>query len=445
MVITETDPSRAPRGRTEPAALRVTIVHHRRVELVGARHALEAGRELVLGREGDGALASAFDSARVSRRHASLLLEGERLGLRDLGSRNGTFVNGDAVERADLAAGDTLRIGDVLLLVERGARSFPDPPSRRLVGVSEALAKLKVEIGRAARAKVVAIVGEPGVGKELVAAEIHERSGRAGALVAVHAGAIGDGVLHAELFGHTKGAFSSATESREGLVAAAAGGTLFLDEISAASEALQTSLLRLLETGDYRPVGSTAARRSDAAFVAALQPHGESLVPPSFREDLWSRLSRFVVEVPPLRDRRADIPLLARRFAEGASEAGAAIDLEVDVAEALFRHAWPGNVRELRGFVERACGRLADPKTWAWSGEDEQDLSAREARCARGETPLASRPERAASSPAGRRRAPTARPPEAELRRAIEEAGSVAEAARRLGVPPKTIYRWLGR
>src|SRR5690606_38022727 len=228
--------------------------------------------------------------------------------VRDLGSRNGTYVNGARVERAELSEGDVISLGAVVLVFGRGPLTHQPPRDPLLVAVSPAIA--------AVLAETEAVAPEPGT--ELVAQRLHDKSGRSGSFVAINCGGIAEGVAQSELFGHARGAFSGAGIERPGLVASAAGGTLLLDEIGDAPAPLQTSLLRLLESGEYRRVGSDELRVSDARFVAATHVDLRAAVASgAFRQDLMARLSRWVIEVPPLRSRREDvIPIalaLARR------------------------------------------------------------------------------------------------------------------------------------
>jgi transcriptional regulator with PAS, ATPase and Fis domain len=430
MHTTESEPQLEAPASEEREVLALTIVHHPHADVCGAREPMPAGRRLVVGRAEECAFPGAFDGPRVSRRHAELASDGARIELRDLDSRNGTFVNGGRVAAASLAPGDVLRVGHVVLLVGRAPQSWSDAPSPVLVGASFALAQVKRQIVAAAASPIVTLVGETGVGKELVARSVHERSGRTGAFAAVNCAAIADGVLHSELFGHASGAFSGAQSAHDGLVAQAARGTLFLDEISAASAAFQASLLRLMETGDYRPVGASSPRQADVRFVAALQPGVGALIDEGrFRRDLWSRLARWLINVPPLRQRLEDVPLLARHFARQA--AGREVAISPELAVALLRYPWPGNVRELRAFIERSVA-MEQP-------EGELRLH----RWQAAELEATARPNVATSAP---RRSPTACPERDELASLLGDCGgNVTDAARRLGVPRKTLYRWLER
>jgi DNA-binding NtrC family response regulator len=197
----------------------------------------------------------------------------------------------------------------------------------------------------------VLITGEHGTGKEVIARALHAASPRRdAAFVAVNAGGLADGVLESELFGHVKGAFTDARADRTGCFELADGGTLFLDEIATMPLGQQQRLLRVLQTGELHPVGSSRPRRVDVRVVAATNadPAAEASAG-RFREDLLYRLNTVEIRLPPLRERREDIPLLAAAFLAGTPRR-----LSPAAMEALLAHPWPGNVRELEHVIERA-------------------------------------------------------------------------------------------
>ena len=202
----------------------------------------------------------------------------------------------------------------------------------------------------------VLVMGETGTGKELVARAIHKNGARAQRpFVPVNCGALPEGLLESELFGHLRGAFTGAVADKRGLFEEARGGTLFLDEIGEMSKALQVRLLRALETGEVRPVGSARVMSVDTRVIAATHRDLERAAREgSFREDLFYRLHVFVIRVPPLRERREDIPLLAAHFLAGFAARGrGAASLTPAAVAALATHNWPGNVRELENTLER--------------------------------------------------------------------------------------------
>jgi two-component system response regulator AtoC len=208
-----------------------------------------------------------------------------------------------------------------------------------------------------ARASVL-ITGESGTGKELIAKAIHQLSPRARQpLVTVHCAALSSSLLESELFGHERGAFTGAHERRIGRFEQAQGGTLFLDEIAEIDASIQVKLLRFLGERTFERVGSNRTISVDVRLLAATNKNLESLVGAgTFREDLFFRLRVVEINVPPLRERRSDIPLLAASFLrEFAEENGKAIkELTPEATEALCAHRWPGNVRELRTAIEHA-------------------------------------------------------------------------------------------
>jgi transcriptional regulator with GAF, ATPase, and Fis domain len=217
----------------------------------------------------------------------------------------------------------------------------------------------------------VLITGESGTGKELVARALHYNSRRADApLVTVNCGAIPEELLESELFGHVKGAFTNAVAHREGRFAAADGGTIFLDEIGDMSPTLQVKLLRVLQERTFEPVGSSKTQAVDVRVVAATHRNLLELISEDrFREDLYYRLNVLPVEVPPLRERREDIPLLVHHFVDHARhERGARVDSISDSAlQRLVDYDWPGNVRELQNVVERLSVLVIDGEI----GEDD--------------------------------------------------------------------------
>ncbi len=220
-----------------------------------------------------------------------------------------------------------------------------------LVGGSAAMTALHRAIPRAGAAPFpVLIEGESGVGKELVARALHAASRRTGAFVAVNAAALADDLIDAELFGHARGAFTGAAAERRGLFEAAHGGTLFLDEVAELSARGQAKLLRVLQEGELRRLGENAARRVDVRVIAATnRPLDAEVVAGRFRADLRFRLDVVRLRVPPLRDRRDDIPALAEHFWRAAvAQTGSRARLAPSLVAALCAREWPGNARELQ-------------------------------------------------------------------------------------------------
>ncbi len=227
-----------------------------------------------------------------------------------------------------------------------------------LVGTSQPMQALRQLLRRVASApSAILIEGETGTGKELVARAIHQQSGRSGSFVPVNCGAIAAELIESELFGHVKGAFTSAHQARLGLFAYADGGTLFLDEISELPLNMQTKLLRVLEDGAIRPLGTERDSPVNVRILAASnKPLEQAVKEGAFREDLYYRLNVLHVQIPSLRERKDDIPLLVEHLSTLlASDLGlTAITLNQQDLIALQTYHWPGNVRELKNLVERS-------------------------------------------------------------------------------------------
>ncbi len=300
------------------------------------------------------------------------------------------------------------------------------------VGRSEAMLQVFKTAARvAASDATVLIFGESGTGKELVARAIHQASPRArGTFVPVDCGAIAEGLLESELFGHVRGAFTGAQAARRGLFEEASGGTVFLDEIGDVGAGLQARLLRTLQEGTIRRVGANEAIPVDVRVVAATNKDLEGAVKAGrFREDLYYRLNVVSIRIPPLRERREDVPLLAEHFAAKHGRGKGAISAEA--RELLVAYDWPGNVRELENVVARALA--LNPSGVVVRADLPDRLLARPAEPGRG-LPL----------PAG------FRPPLDELSRRYavlvlgECGGNKTRAAELLGIDRKTLYRILG-
>lgn len=233
------------------------------------------------------------------------------------------------------------------------------PSSARLLGTSARLNAIREVIARVAATDAnVLVLGESGTGKEVAARSIHELSNRRqAAFVAINCGALPGDLLESELFGYVKGAFTGATRNKEGLFAAAEGGTLFLDEIGDAPANVQVKLLRVLQERTYLPVGATESHAADVRIVAATNRDLRADVAAGrFREDLFYRLHVVPITMPPLRERREDIPLLIDHFvARNNVRLGTEIrGLDSEARRLLYEYSWPGNVRELENTVERA-------------------------------------------------------------------------------------------
>jgi transcriptional regulator with GAF, ATPase, and Fis domain len=314
----------------------------------------------------------------VSRRHVELSLVPEGIHVTDLGSRNGTFYLGQRVERMTLALGSRLRIGSVEVVLEvdpdalRADEAAEPTEYRGLRGSSLAMRKLFARLARLEGSLVnILVEGESGVGKELITAALHQGSSLATQpLVTLNCGALPRELVASELFGHRRGAFTGAVDDRTGAFQHADGGTLFLDEIGELPLDVQPMLLRVLESGELRPLGADTPGRVKVRVIAATNRELSAEVQAGrFREDLYFRLAVVTLRVPPLRERADDIPLLALAFAK-AEGMGLLPD---DVLRDLATRSWPGNVRELKNAI-RAFAAIGDlPDNTRGSANDALD------------------------------------------------------------------------
>ncbi len=294
----------------------------------------------------------------VSRLHAEFELRVDGLWLRDVGSRNGTYVDDVFIQVARVRDGAKIKLGSVLIQVNClrtevvSERLWPNNRFCSLVGESALMRTLFASLAHLAPLESsVLIMGETGTGKELVARAIHESSPRADRpFVVVDCAALKDTLLESELFGHAKGSFTGATSHREGAIEAADNGTVFLDEIGELPISMQPKLLRILESRTVRRIGETTHRKVNVRFICATHRDLLTMVNAGeFREDLYFRLAVLPINVPPLRKRPEDIALLVSHFLP--LSAPAVLDNETLLE--LTRRPWRGNVRELRNFVER--------------------------------------------------------------------------------------------
>ena len=348
----------------EPATRQVLIRQIRLTVEEGA----EPGREvhsrahrLVLG--SDRGVDLALRDPAVSRFHCEIRVDEGRAWIRDLGSRNGTRVDGVRVTEAELEPGARLELGRTRLRYDLGADQVSVPLSERarlgrLVGGSTAMRAVFAVLERAAPTDATILLeGETGTGKEAAAESIHEASRRSGRpFVVIDCGAIPPSLLESELFGHEKGSFTGAAAARTGAFEAAHGGTIFLDEIGELASDLQPKLLRALERREVKPVGANHHVPADARVIAATNRDLRAEVNARrFRADLYYRLAVVEVRLPPLRDRSDDLALLVASLTEHLPpETRAELSRPAFLAD-LARHTWPGNVRELRNYLERTA------------------------------------------------------------------------------------------
>jgi hypothetical protein len=382
-----------------------------------------AGAPALLGREAEGR--GRLEGNDISRRHGALEQDGGRLILRDLASRNGTFVNGERVVEAALDRHDVVRLGEWVAVVVGETGDEGDPA----VAAAEARLHLGPTAGRlalvarrmAATALPIVLEGESGTGKERFATAIHHWSGRKGPFLGINCAAIPVALAEAELFGHREGAFTGAQRASLGHFRAAQGGTLFLDEVTDMPLGVQAKLLRVLEQREVLPVGESRPAAVDVRIIAASQvPLARAVAEQRMRADLQARLEGFVLQIPPLRERREDIPslfqhLLARHGLPSAR-------LSPRLVEALCYQRWPLNVRELDFLAARLAALHPD-----------QPL------LGRAHLPDTLR---------GRGGPPEARPLQPshdQLLAAINGAGgNLARAATTLGISRNKVYRLLG-
>ncbi len=355
----------------------------------------------------------------ASRLHFEIVSANDptRFKIRDLGSHNGTKVNGVRITSVPIAHGDVIRAGDSLLVYcEQVAQRHSN-----------------LFVRRAARSDLhVLILGESGVGKEVMARKIHDASGRTGPFVAINCTAVPRDLLVSELCGHVRGAFSGAQQARDGLFLSARGGTLMLDEIGDMALDLQPVLLRILETRTVRPVGGDRELPVDVRVIAATNSALRDVVETGkFRRDLYARLAQLVTEVQPLRARREEILDLSCEF---GSKGKVNFAMDADLAEALVLWDWPFNVRELRSLI----------KAMQVSHEDRSTLHLDDLSELRTDIACAVPSSRApveTSVSSGDTLADRSRLVEAL--RSVD--GNVAALARKLGTSRSHVYRWLKR
>jgi DNA-binding NtrC family response regulator len=389
-----------------------------------AARRLSDGAQVVLGsaREAD----IRVSDAAVSGRHCVVAVENGHAVVRDLASKNGLWVGGSKVEFAQLGSGSSFVIGRVVIAVRAGAidmaaplRDVAELPG--LVGKSMAMQLVARDIRRFSGVKgPVLLRGETGSGKDVLARALHAIGPRRGRpFVPLNVGTLPRDLADAELFGHERGAFTGAHAARAGAFEQAHGGTLFLDEIAELAPDLQVKLLRVLEDGEVRPLGGRA-RQVDVRVVSATwAPLHRRVADGLFRHDLFQRLSVFVIDVPPLRERRCDLPLLCHRFLQDlASEVGHR-DLSAGALARLAEYSWPGNVRELRNVLYRAA--LAAEASRIGTKDIAESLD------------KAAAPHRIMLTPDQAREV------------VLRHAGNVSEAARQLGLARSTFRDLLGR
>ncbi len=331
----------------------------------------ERGREKIIegeffriGKSKDNQLVLADET--VSRAHCEIVRERRGYLLRDLGSTNGTLLDGAEIKEAWLKPGAVITVGKVELKVRPFSERIEILPSDstsygEAVGKSVAMRSIFGLLERLGPTDATVLIGgETGTGKDVVARSIHALSPRGkGPFIVVDCGAVVGSLIESELFGHERGAFTGAVASRQGAFELAHRGTLFLDEIGELPLDLQPKLLRALETRKFRRVGGNQSRAVDIRVIAASKRNLKMEVERGkFREDLYFRLAVVPIELPPLRERREDVPLLVHellaRLAQSDPSGQTPTSVSAETLDALRGHDWPGNIRELRNMLERA-------------------------------------------------------------------------------------------
>ena len=381
--------------------------------VVGHRYRMDPGQTHFFGR--DATLGHGILDGRMSKQHFMVAVKRSGIEFADVGSTNGTFVDGVVAQSSALSHGSVIRAGDTTFVVVVGGFGRG----------SEAYAARC-----AATPFPILLLGETGTGKEVLAREIHAKSRRSGPFLPVNCATFSKELIASELFGHAKGAFSGAMAARPGLFRAAQGGTLFLDEMGELPLDLQATLLRVLEDGRIRPVGAEQELAVDVRVICAT--HVDLLVAIQarrFRADLYARLARLVITLPPLRERREDIMALARQFSSGAN-------ISANAAEALSLWNWPRNIRELRGLIEVAITLGREP--------GQIHLADLVAQIPEFGEPLRRRTSHKNSSmPAQSPSGPPLVDRRAQLLALLEaHDGNISQVAQQLGKPRAQIYRW---
>lgn len=441
MITGSATPRRRRGGRGSAGVWRLHVVGSPDPALCG--RVLDLGLAgLQLGRVPNAEPSVAIDDPVLSRTHAWLgsSSDGQKLQVRDLGSHNGTWVNGHREAFSVVASPVVVRIGGTVLVAAlEPADSGTDEPTPQVPGRSHQAWAIREALREgAASGEPVLLCGETGTGKEHAALALHALSKRRGKLVRVNVAAIPENLFESELFGHIAGSFTGATAARTGRVREAQGGTLVLDEIGDLSMAMQPKLLRLVEEGLVRPVGGSQDVAVDVQFVGSTNGDLAALVQTGqFRRDLLARFRIHVVVLPPLRERQADFLDLADAVVPIESEAKSKRRwrdaLSPETIEELLLHAWPDNLRELRSVLLRLRRLAVDPVPIL---PDELPGSFH----ARSQLPPASS---VVAVPAVTTTHPQA-PSRSELLQLLRDArGNVNEIARKTGRHRKQVYRWL--
>ncbi len=344
--------TRAMQGRESSVGIQVVVMSGSAKGTIRRIH-----ESLRIGKAADNDLVLADDT--VSRHHCELTRAADGIHVRDLGSTNGTKVQGARVSEAVVQTGVVLKVGEIEIALRPAVRSVEVMPSDKTsfgaaIGHSLAMRGIFGILERIAPTDATVLLeGETGTGKDVLARAIWSESPRAqGPFVVVDCGAVSYSLLESELFGHERGAFTGAVAARQGAFEMADGGTVFLDEIGELPLDVQPKLLRVLETKEFRRVGGNRTMKTNVRVLAATKRNLQREVQGGkFREDLYFRLAVVPITVPPLRGRREDIPPLVENMLKVN---GGGIAVSDETMQGLVAHDWPGNVRELRNVLDRA-------------------------------------------------------------------------------------------
>jgi len=371
----------------------------------------------------------ALADARMSGKHARMSRLGAAWVIEDLNSKNGTWVEGERVQRRPLADGEVVVVGHTALVFRDRGGEEPDldapapPMAPGLQTLAPELLARFTELASAARSLVpIEITGETGTGKELAARAVHQLSGRGGKLVPVNCGALPGSLMEGELFGHKKGAYTGADSDRAGLVRSADGGTLFLDEVAELQPSSQAALLRVLQEGEVTPLGGDKTVKVDIRLVTATHKRLDGEVEGGrFRADLRARMLGLQLALLPLRERREDLAVIAIALLDKLAP-GRDIAFSADAIAALYAHTWPLNIRELERSLAAALAVSRD------------------------RIELPHLPE----SVRERKPAPAAAPDDDQLKETLAASiarhnGNLAAVARELGKDRTQIRRWMKR
>ena len=461
--------SMTDRGQSTRAGL--VLLYSPQYELLRPAYILR-GTEVLIGR--DPAADICVGSGPVSRQHARISQRHGRWVLTDLGGRNGTLVNGSYVSEIVLAHLDEVRVGDTIFkfvatdaegyvacridgaILDSDGVARAALPEGRIIGGYQ-IRRLAAGLRSVAKSAIsVMILGESGTGKEVFAQQLHDYSGRAGPFKALNCAAIPATLLESELFGHKRGAFSGADRDRPGIIRAADGGTLFLDEIGDMPLEAQAKLLRVLQTKEVTPLGSSQAQSVDVRIVCATHRDlGKLQQSGTFRGDLFARLNEYSLLLPPLRERKEDLFMLCQALAARLGKPDAEVSLPFMVG--LTHYDFPFNVRELEALIKRwaavATGPLLDAQhlgaeireRMAGYGRTRSDTVPQPAPTVPMTSAPPSPPPRSLAEPAVRL-PPRSAPREEDLRALLaEHRGNVAALSRLYGKDRVQVHRWMRR